>query len=226
MTKVLIVAPHADDETIGAGGTIARHAERGDHVTVAVMTGHGDEPHPLWPREAWDKVREEAREAMACLGVHELLFEELPAALVAEQQTWRINKVAAELILRTQPETLYVPFAFDLHRDHREIFNAFSVAWRPINESGRQIRQVLCYEVLSETHWNPPYLEAGFVPNVWIDVSSTIERKMRALECFKSQMGNAPTPRSPDAMKALARWRGAQAGTHYAEAFVLVRQLD
>jgi len=224
--RVLVVAPHADDETIGAGGTIARHVQHDDDVTVAVMTGHGEEPHPLWPRSVWDTVRGEAAEAMARLGVQDLVFEEIPAALVAEQQAWRVNQIAEALIRKTRPEILYVPFAFDLHRDHRAIFNAFSVAWRPVSEHGRGVREVLCYEVLSETHWNPPYLEAGFVPNVWIDISETVDAKMQALECFKSQMGSAPSPRSPDAMKALARWRGAQAGTHYAEAFVLVRKLD
>ena len=221
----MVVAPHADDETIGAGGAIARHVDQGDHVTVAVMTGHGNEPHPIWPRSVWDQVRAEAREALDILGVQEVVFEEIPAALVADQERWRVNQIAERLVREVRPDVLYVPFAFDLHRDHREIFNAFSVAWRPVSEHGRGVREVLCYEVLSETHWNPSYLEAGFIPNVWTDITETVDRKMKALECYRSQMGPPPTPRSPDAMQALARWRGAQAGTHYAEGFVLVRSL-
>jgi len=223
--NVLVVAPHADDETIGAGGTIARHVDAGDHVTVAIMTGHGDEPHPLWPRSVWEQVRGEAREALAHLGVQQTLFEEIPAALVAEQERWRVNQIADRLVREVRPEILYVPFAFDLHSDHRGIFNAFSVAWRPVGEHGRGIREVLCYEVLSETHWNAPYIEAGFTPNVWVDITATVERKIRALECYRSQMGPPPAPRSVDAMRALSQWRGAQAGMHHAEAFVLIRKL-
>ena len=124
--RILVVAPHADDETIGAGGTIARHVVGGDDVHVAIVTGHGDGPHPLWPPSVWDTVRGEAARAMAVLGVTQLHFEEIPAALVADQPVWKLNKIIGAILQKLEPEILYVPFPFDLHKDHGETFHALS----------------------------------------------------------------------------------------------------
>jgi LmbE family N-acetylglucosaminyl deacetylase len=223
---VLVIAPHADDETIGAGGTIARHARDGDHVTVAVVTGHGDDaPHPLWPRSLWDRVRGEARAACGILGVKELIFEEVPAAMVADQPVWKLNRVTGGIVERVQPDVLYVPFPFDLHKDHREIFHSVSVAWRSSSATGRKIRQIYCYEVQSETHWNVPYLEAGFLPSSFVDISDTLETKLQALACYESQLRPLPDARSLEAMRALSIWRGSQVGMGAAEAFVTARTL-
>ncbi len=226
MSRILVVAPHADDETIGMGGTIARHAREGHEVVVAVVTGHGDDgPHPLWPREVWDRVRAEARTACDVLGVSELLFEEVPAAMVGDQPLWKLNKVIAAIVERAAPDALYVPFPFDLHRDHREVFHSLSVAWRSSSAAGRNIRDIHCYEVQSETHWNAPYLEPGFLPTMWTDIGATLEVKLEALSCYKSQIRPAPDARSLEAVRALAVWRGSQMGMSAAEAFVTVRSL-
>jgi LmbE family N-acetylglucosaminyl deacetylase len=224
--RVLVIAPHADDETIGAGGTLARHAADGDEVHVAVVTGHGDEgPHPLWPRSLWDKIRGEAKKAMDILGVHQLHFEELPAAMIADTPVHRVNKTIGALVEKIAPAVLYVPFLFDLHKDHREIFHATSVAWRTSTKAGGAIREVYCYEVQSETHWNAPYVEAGFLPNTWVDISAHLDTKLRALACYESQIRPAPDARSVDAIRALAVWRGSQQSMHAAEAFVAIRLL-
>jgi LmbE family N-acetylglucosaminyl deacetylase len=222
---VLVVAPHADDETLGAGGSIARFAQAGHEVTVAVMTGHGKGKHPLWPQRVWDAVRGEAREAHAALGVRNVIYREIPAACVAEHAGWKLNRDASEILEEVQPDLLFVPFALDLHRDHREIFSAFSVAWRPISDIARGVREIYAYETLSETHWNVPYIEQGFFPNVHVDISDTLETKLRALACFKTQIRKAPATRSLQAARAQAVWRGAQIGAEAAEAFVLVRRI-
>jgi len=224
--RVLVIAPHADDETIGLGGTIARHAAEGHEVTVAVVTGHGDdEPHPLWPRTVWDTVRAEARRACAALGVKELLFEEVPAVRVAEQPAWKLNRITGALVEKVKPDVLYVPWLYDLHKDHREIFHSLSVAWRPSSPTGRRIREVYCYEVQSETHWNMAYGEAGFVPNCWVDIGEFLDTKLRALACYESQIRPAPDARSLEAVRALGVWRGSQMSMKAAEAFVTVRLL-
>ena len=109
-SRILVIAPHADDETIAMGGTIARRAAEGHEVYVAVVTGHGDEgPHPLWPRSTWDVVRGEARRACELLGVKELLFEEIPAVLVSQYPIWKLNRVTAALVERVQPEAALCP---------------------------------------------------------------------------------------------------------------------
>ncbi|HTR55122.1 MAG TPA: PIG-L deacetylase family protein [Kofleriaceae bacterium] len=224
--RVLVIAPHADDETLGVGGTIARRVAVGDEVHVAIMTGHGENPHPLWPRSDWDRVRAEARRAMDVLGAAALHFDELPAALVADLPGYRVNAAVSQMIERIAPEILFVPFSHDLHRDHREIFHAASVAWRSSSAAGRAIRSVYCYEVQSETHWNPPYLEAGFLPNTWVDITDQLEVKLRALACYESQVRAAPDARSIDAVRALAVWRGSQQGLGAAEAFVAIKRIE
>lgn len=224
--RILIVSPHADDETLGVGGTIARLAAEGHEVTVAVLTGHGeDEAHPLWEPGVWEEIRREAREAYDILGVDRVLFREIPAVRVAEQPLWKVNRIAAEILEEVRPEVLFVPFQYDLHQDHRSLFHAFSVAWRPSSEVGRVVREIYCYETVSETHWNFPNVEPGFLPNVWMEISDTLEIKLRALACFESQVRPAPDARSLEAVQALAVWRGSQAGMKAAEAFVLVRRL-
>jgi LmbE family N-acetylglucosaminyl deacetylase len=224
--RVLVIAPHADDETIGMGGTLARYADDGHEVTVAVLTGHGENgPHPLWPRSLWDVVRAEARDAMAVLGVKTLIFEEIPAAQVAEQPTWQLNKVTSGIVNQVEPDILYVPFPFDLHKDHRETFHSLSVAWRSSSEVGRGIRDVYCYEVQSETHWNIPYVEPGFLPSCWVDIGDYLETKLRAVSCYESQLAVSPNARSLEAIRSLAEWRGSLMGMRAAEAFVTVRLL-
>jgi LmbE family N-acetylglucosaminyl deacetylase len=224
--RVLVIAPHADDETIAMGGTIARHVGQGQEVHVAIVTGHGPGAvHPIFPEGTWDLVRAEAREACALLGVSALLFEEVPAAQVADQPGWALNRVTDSLVAQVQPQVLYVPFPFDLHKDHREVFHSLSVAWRSSSATGRGIREIYCYETLSETHWNIPYVEAGFLPSHWVDIEETLDAKMRAVACYRSQMREAPAPRSLDAVRALAVFRGSQMGMRAAEAFVTVRTL-
>jgi LmbE family N-acetylglucosaminyl deacetylase len=90
---------------------------------------------------------------------------------------------------------------------------------------GRTIREIHCYEVQSETHWNIPGVEPGFLPNHWVDIRASLERKLEAAACYKSQMRDFPDARSTEALEALARWRGAQIGVRAAEAFVTVRLL-
>jgi LmbE family N-acetylglucosaminyl deacetylase len=224
--RVLVVAPHADDETLGVGGTIARYARNGHEVHVAVMTGPGEGRHPVFPRSTWDTVRAEARRACGILGVNELTFRELPAVQVSEEPLWRLNRETLSVVDTVRPDVLFVPFPHDLHRDHRDLFHSFSVAWRPVSEVGQGIREVYAYEVPSQTHLNAPYLEPGFLPNAWIDISEHLGTKLAALACYESQLQPFPHMRSVETVEALARFRGAQAAMEAAEAFVLIRRLE
>jgi N-acetylglucosamine malate deacetylase 1 len=225
--KVLVVAPHADDETLGMGGTIAKYAAEGHDVVVAVLTGHGTEnDHPLWPRKVWDTVRAELRDACAILGVSEVILEEVPAVMVAEQPVWKLNQITSRIVASVEPDILYVPFLNDLHKDHRECFHSFSVTWRPYTSLGKKIKEVLCYEVPSETHLSFPFVEQGFLPNGWVDVSGYLDLKLKALQCYRSQLQPHPSPRSAKSVEALAVWRGSQIGVAAAEAFILVRRIS
>ena len=221
--RVLCIAPHADDETLGCGGVLARHVKDGDDVTVAVVTGPGDGDHPVFQRSTWDVVREEAAQAMRVLGVQTLTFANVPAALVDDVPKHVLNKTVHGLIDAAKPEVMYVPHPYDLHKDHREIFHAASVAWRTTAPLGRGIREIYAYEVLSETHWNAGAIEGAFIPNAWFNITSTLDTKLRALACYGSQLRPFPDARSVEAAQALARTRGAQMSMEAAEAFAIVR---
>ena len=219
MRKALVIAPHADDETLGMGGTIAKLAQTGWAVTVAVMTGHGEGEHPIWPRSAWDKVRAEAAEACEHLGA-DLIFEELPASCLDLHPTHDTNARTAALLDRIEPEAVYIPFVHDLHRDHYEVAYAAQVAARPYRSP--YVRMLAMYETPTETHLRPGEAGAAFIPNEFVDVSDYFDVKLAAWALYESQHHHGHSPRANDALTALATVRGAYIGVRYAEAFQLL----
>lgn len=218
----LVLAPHADDEVLGMGGTIAKLARSGERVVVAVLTGHGEEPHPIWPRDNWNLIRSECQVAAEIMGVDEVIYRELPAACLDTTPAWQVNKIVAEIINKIKPSEVYIPFHHDLHQDHAAIAYALYVAARPYLASARCIKRVLAYETLSETHLAPPYLMAAFQPNVFVDISDTLEIKLAAMRSYKSQLQADHLPRSIAALTALATLRGTHIGCKAAEGFVLI----
>lgn len=220
----LVIAPHADDEVLGVGGTIARLSDEGEHVTVAVLTGHGDEPHPLFPPDGFNIVRAECKKACKKLGVKNIIFKDLPAACLDYTPTWKINSIVTDVLEEVRPNTVFVPFSHDLHKDHGAIAYAVSVATRPYLELGQIVKQIYAYETLSETHLSSPYLEAGFQPNSFWDISKYIETKLEAFSEYQSQIQVANMPRSLNSLRALSTLRGSHIGVAAAEAFILIRQ--
>lgn len=214
--NVVVVAPHPDDETLGAGGTIARLAEAGVKVSVLIVSGHLP---PLYPQEAFDTTKAEADAAMVTLGVAEWEFLRIPATKVHEAPVAEVTAKISKFIRDRAPEMVLVPFP-DRHIDHRVLFDYAVVACRPVHKAAPTI--VLAYETLSETHWNVPGVEAAFVPEMFIDITDQLEKKKAALRCYASQIHAAPS-RSIDACVALARFRGSQNGFVHAEAFKVIR---
>jgi len=214
--RVAVIAPHPDDETLGAGGTISRLAAEGVEVSVLVVSGHLP---PLYAPEIFERTHAEALAALRKLGVARSLFLRVPATKVHEAPVAELNEKISQFVRESAPDLVLIPFP-DRHIDHRVIFDAALVACRPVGTSAP--KAVLAYETLSETHWNAPGIEPAFVPELFIDISDRIDTKAAALECYASQMKGAPS-RSVDACKALARFRGSQNGCTYAEAYKVVR---
>jgi len=223
--SVLVLAPHADDEVLGVGATIAKRKSQGKHVTVAVLTGHGVEKHPIWPKTAWETTRQECRDACNFLGVDELLFEELPAACLDHTPTWQVNSAVHKIIDKVKPDELFLPFPNDLHKDHGAIAYGASVAVRPYLELGNQVSKVMYYETLTETHLAPPF-ETAFQPNYFIDVSDYIDKKLSAFAKYQSQIQTDDRPRSIKGLSTLASYRGLHIGAAAAEAFVVYRLIE
>lgn len=214
--RMTVIAPHPDDETLGAGGTIARFAAAGVEVSVLIVSGHLP---PLYSPEIFETTRSETEGALRTLGALRWEFLQIPATLVHQIPVAELNHKISQFIRETNPEMVLLPFP-DRHIDHRTIFDASVVACRPVHNEAPRV--VLAYETLSETHWNVPGIEPAFVPEFYVDISHSIDKKQVALNNYASQIHNAPS-RSIEACMALARFRGSQNGCGYAEAFKVVR---
>ena len=193
---ILVFAPHADDEVLGVGGTIARHVADGEKVVLAVLTGSGEENHPIWPKSLWKVIRNECIKSSRILGVDEVIFENLPAACLDSVAAWKINKAIECILQKVQPSIVYVPFFHDLHKDHRAVAYGVHVATRSYLSSASSIQKILAYETLSETHIVPPYPGFAFQPNVFVNIEATIDVKIQAMKAYESQLQSDGLPRS------------------------------
>jgi len=218
--RALVVAPHPDDEILGAGGVMARLIAEGSELYVVIVT-KGTEP--MFSREGTIQCRKDARAAHELLGVRETEFLDLPAALLDTVPHSELNSAIEGAIARIRPDVLFVPFPGDIHLDHRLVFESVMVACRP---NGQAVpRSIYAYETLSETNWNAPGLYSNFAPNVFVDVSDFLERKLEALRLYQDELRSFPNERSEEAVMALARHRGATVFCAAAEAFVLIRSI-
>lgn len=218
--RVLVIAPHPDDEVLGCGGTIARLTDNGCEVHVAIAT-RGREPR--YSAESVAALREEARAAHALLGVTATHWLDLPAAALDTIPQVDINRALETLISDIAPDTVFLPFVGDIHVDHQLIFRSSLVAMRPCVET--YPARILAYETVSETNWSTPCAGPSFVPNVSIDISTTLDRKLAAFRCYGSQQVPFPHERSPAVLQALATVRGGTVHRRAAEAFTLIREV-
>jgi len=219
--RVMIVAPHPDDETLGVGGTIAKYSAQGADIFVLIVSGHLP---PLYSRKDYDKTVHEAQSAFKLLGVSQSEFLEIPATMINSKPLHKVNGRISKIINDFKPHIVFCPYP-DRHIDHRLIFDSVMVATRPVG-IGRDIEILAAYETLSETHWNAPHIEPNFTPNWVVDITEQIDNKLDALSCYKSQISDFPGPRSIEAVEALAKFRGTQAGFGYGEGFHVIRMIS
>ena len=218
--SILVVAAHPDDEVLGCGGTMARHAAAGDDVHVLFLAdGEGARDNA----GTVDKRMHGAREAAKVLGAHEPEFLALPDNRLDSLDLLDVVRHVEEVLDRVRPSIVYTHHGGDLNIDHRISCQAVLTAYRPL--PGHPVRAVYAFEVASSTEWSAPTASNAFMPNRWIDVTAQMDIKRRALECYTSEMRPFPHPRSFEAVDALARWRGASAGLEAAEAFVTMREI-
>lgn len=225
--SILVVAAHPDDEVLGCGGTIARHADDGDLVQVLIVAEGATSRQGKRDRDqAADELTnlaQAAQKASTILGAVEVELMDLPDNRLDSLNRLDLIKQVETRIARHQPEVVYVHHVGDVNVDHRRLHEAVVTACRPV--PGQTVRQLLSFEVASSTEWQPPGSAPVFHPNWFVDISSHWERKCLALEAYASEMRPWPHARSIKSLEHLARWRGAQIGVEAAEAFCLLRQI-
>ena len=218
--RVLVIAPHPDDEIIGVGGTIAKKAKAGNEVYVCVVTKGGP---PLFNLEFIQQARRESREADAKLGVKETIFLDFPAVMLETVPRYEFNGKIAEVVQKINPDEVYIPHRGDMQIDHQMVVDAAMVAVRPRGKN--YPKRVYAYETLSETGWNIPNTVNEFIPTVYEDITETYDVKLEAMSVFESQLAEFPNARSIGAIDALAKYRGATVNVIAAEAFSLIREV-
>ncbi len=218
--RILIVAPHPDDETLSLGGTISKMIDMGHEVQILTVAGHLP---PLYTRKDYDLTIKEAHNAYKIMGIKLSKFLEIPSTMFGNEPIHELNGKICSVVNQFKPHYVFSPFP-DRHIDHRLVFDSVLVATRPVNE-GRNIEMVAAYETLSETHWNAPYIEPNFTANLVIDIGDYIEQKLTALRCYESQITENDGPRSIKAVRALAEFRGTQSGFDFGEALYVIRMV-
>jgi LmbE family N-acetylglucosaminyl deacetylase len=216
--STLVIAPHLDDETIALGGSIKKLSKAKMQVNVIIVGGHLP---PLYSKKNYLITKKESKNALRVLGVKKVFYLDIPALEFHKNSYQIINSKINDIMNNLNPTAVFIPFP-DRHIDHRTIFDCSMVNTRPNKKEHPKL--VLSYETLSETHWNAPYIEPNFNPDFFINIEKTIKDKIKALNCYQSQIkGNQS--RSIKAVEALARFRGSQNGCKYAEGFKLIRAI-
>lgn len=218
--KVLVIAPHPDDEIIGVGGTIANRTKKGDEVYVCIVTKGIT---PIFNPEFIEQGRKECREADKKLGVKETIFLDFPAVMLETIPRYKFNAKIAEVVEKINPDEVYIPHRGDMQLDHQMVVDAAMVAVRP--RGNNYPKRIYAYETLSETGWNIPNVNNEFIPTVYEDITDTIDLKIEAMKIFESQLALFPAARSIGAIEALAKFRGATVSLKSAEAFSLIREV-
>ena len=219
--RVLTVAAHPDDETLGAGGTMAWHAARGDTVWACVLTDGVTSRHDRVQLQA-----ECAKRACDTLGVDRLVLVGLPDQRLDTLSLLDVIGPIEQCIEELRPDVVLTHFAGDVNEDHRLVARATMVATRPV--AGSSVRRVCAFEVPSSTDWAPPIAGSVFTPNLYVDISSTLDVKLTAMKAyadtFHSEVRPYPHPRSMEALTAYAQRHGVAAGLLAAEPFMLLRE--
>ncbi len=215
MTKrVLVVAAHPDDELLGCGGTVALHARAQDAVTsVIVCEGESLRYGPDGVGQA-----EHTRRAAELLGVSDVRTLCFPDQRLDTLTLTDIITPLEHVVREVRPQVVYGQFGGDINRDHQLVFQALLVATRPVEEC---IEAVYAFDTASSTEWGYP---RSFVPDTWVDISRTLDRKLAAMACYESEVRAYPHPRSLDALAHRARAWGNQHCLDAAEVFMTVRR--
>jgi LmbE family N-acetylglucosaminyl deacetylase len=220
MKKILIVAPHPDDEVLGCGGIMKKFADLGESVYVVVITRGTPK---MYADEKITNIRNEALTSHTILGVKETKFFDFHAPELDITSNAAISMKLALMLKEWGISDLFLPHRGDIHHDHSMVFKAGLVAARPVGNYS--VKNIYCYETLSETEWAPPFSDDAFIPNHFINVEKEMSFKLEAMQCFKSQIRPFPSTRSLETIDALAKFRGSTVGFKRAEAFMTIRTI-
>ena len=223
--RVLVVAAHPDDEVLGVGGTIIRHAQVGDTVRILLMaeglTSRADQRDVESFQKGLDALHKNAQSVAHALGAESIQLANFPDNRMDCVELLDIVKVIEKEIEDFHPEIVYTHHAGDVNIDHVQTHNAVVTACRTL--PGKNVKELCFFETPSSTEWQMQTSDKAFLPALYVDISNTFAQKIKALELYASEMRDYPHPRSYRAVEILARYRGYAVGIEFAEAFSVGR---
>lgn len=220
MNKVLVIAVHPDDETLGCGGTLLKHKAQGDEIYWLVVTGPIKGDHPAFTDEFIAQRDVLVDKVSAEYGFKETVKLNLPTQKLHAVDLKDVILKMSDVLKRIQPDIIYMMYNNDVHSDHRVAFDAAYSCTKSFRYPF--IKRILMIEALSETEFALATQGNSFVPNVFVDITPYIDKKLEIMSMFEGEIMEAPYPRSLSSIKALARVRGSRAGVMFAEAFQLL----
>lgn len=219
--RILVIAAHADDEALGCGGTLARHAAEGDTVHALFLADGVTSRRGSASADAGRRM-EAAERAHVYLGIAGATYLGLPDNRLDTVPLLDIVQMIEGACAEQMPDVVYTHHFGDLNIDHRVAHAAVMTACRPL--PGSSVKEIYAFEVISSTEWQSPQV-APFVPSHYVDISHYVERKLEALQAYGDEMRAPPHSRNLEHVVHLARHRGHTVGLAAAEAFVAVRVL-
>lgn len=217
--KILVVAPHPDDEVLGAGGTLLRYKSEGNSIAWLIVTG-------ITADFGWssDKIAErdlEIEKVTKFFNFDVVYNLKLPTTKLDTLPIGDIVQKISDVIKDFSPDEILIPHLGDIHTDHQVVHNAVLSCTKWFRYPF--VKKILAYETISETDFGLD-VSRQFVPNVFVDISNFLEDKIKVMEIYSSEMGIFPFPRSKISIESLARYRGSSSGFKAAEAFQLLRE--
>jgi len=217
MNKVMVVAAHPDDEWLGCGGTILKHIDNGDDVLV-VFISDGYSSRKINKTDSRDNA---SSNLMKEIGAQEPIFLGFPDNKLDSIPMLEVIQGIEKCKVNFDPNIVYTHYAHDLNIDHQIVCRAVCTAFRP--EPGSRLKSLNHFEVLSSTEWG---YDSKFNPNLFIDISSKLIRKIELLAFYNEEMRDFPHARSNKNVSSLAEYRGCSVGVNAAEAFFSSRTIQ
>lgn len=216
--RIAGIFAHPDDETLACGGTIALHSKKKDSISILLLS---EGPAARDSENKNRNARQHAKNACKVLGVNNLEILKYPDNEMDSVSLIDLVKDIEKFISKYKPEIIYTHHGGDLNIDHELINKAVLTACRPF--SRQIVKEIYACEINSSTEWSFNS-KLNFVPNYFVDISSTLSKKIKALNQYKNEVREFPHPRSSEGLKTLSSYRGMQSGFSSAEAFMLIRK--